>query len=191
MNCVTTKKQNKTRKFSLPVFKRKIICWCAESHHFQVCNSTWSWTWSPSQEAFISGHFNDIKIEACHFCWNHQHLCRIKLETNQLVLKKVRRICWTWARSSHFMWANSSSRLYWPSWSRALSGTSRNSIIQCPRLFACTCPTLGQYCNFKIRVLKCTCDIIACRGFSRRGTHPVRAPSRKPCWSLLEQQNML
>ena len=29
------------------------------------------------------------------------------------------------------------------------------------------------------------------RGFSRRGTHPVRAPSRAPCWIFLEQQNML
>ena len=28
------------------------------------------------------------------------------------------------------------------------------------------------------------------RGFSRRGTHPVRAPSRVPCWIFLEQQNM-
>ena len=29
------------------------------------------------------------------------------------------------------------------------------------------------------------------RGFSRRGTHPVRAPSRASCWIFLEQQNML
>ena len=29
------------------------------------------------------------------------------------------------------------------------------------------------------------------RGFSQRGTHPVRAPSRAPCWIFLEQQNTL
>ena len=151
-------KQNKTKKFSLPIFKQKMSCWCAESHHLQVCNSTWSWTW-PSQEAFTLGHLNDIKIEAFLVCWNHQHPCRSKLETNQLVLKKARRICWTWARSSHFMWTNSSSRLYWPSWSRAWSGPVVIALAdaQSGRLYW---PNIGPILGLKVRFLLCCTKIM-------------------------------
>ena len=34
-------------------------------------------------------------------------------------------------------------------------------------------------------------SLLIYREFSRRGTHPVRTPSRAPCWIFLEQQNML
>ena len=78
--------------------------------------------------------------------------CRSKLEINQLVLKKARRIYWTWARSSHFMWANSSSRLYWPSWSRAWSGpvVIALSDAQSGRLYW---PNIGPILGLKVRFL--------------------------------------
>ena len=80
--------------------------------------------------------------------------CRSKLEINQLVLKKARRICWTWARSSHFMWANSSSRLYWPSWSRAWTGpvVIALSDAQSGRLYW---PNIGPILGLKVRFLLC------------------------------------
>ena len=70
------------------------------------------------------------------------------------MLKKARRICWTWARSSHFMWANSSSRLYWPSWSRAWSGPVVIALrdAQSGRLYW---PNIGPILGLKVRFLLC------------------------------------
>ena len=94
-----------------------------------------------SKETFILGHFNDIKIEACHVCfiyiygWNHQHppwrvpkqtwnqsISAKKSPSHLLDLGKIKPL-YVGQFKQPLVLAKLKSRLKW---------ASRNSIIRCP-----------------------------------------------------------